>query len=361
MGDSMENVGWVIHRLWRNRRFVKRMVETKALARAARTTPSARGRSTICSRSAPQTKRSQIMDQRLAAEGYASTSARDEQPARGLGVPRRPAGHHRCSTAPSPSRPARTPPARPGSRFRSTGRRSSAAASSGISEVEPIQHLQYEINTLRSQRRDAATLALDAHLRLQRDGDRRRRPRLRPGPGDPRQRRPARVPVPDPRARAAGLLLPGGERHQSTTSQRTSGISDPVTGGDAGASETATGVQLVQAAATMRIQNKTRLLENQIIVPQGYEFINLNQRRILTARDYFDPREPEPQRPDRPGVEDGQGQPARADGPDGGRGRRRIDRPGERPPAAPGRAAVLRALPTTRARRRRSCCSGASS
>ena len=31
--------------------------------------------------------------------------------------------------------------------------------------------------------------------------------------------------------------------------QRTSGISDPVTGGDVGASETATGVQLVQQAA----------------------------------------------------------------------------------------------------------------
>ena len=56
-------------------------------------------------------------------------------------------------------------------------------------------------------------------------------------------------------------------------------------------------MQLVQAAATMRIQNKTRLLENQIIVPQGYEFIALNQRRILTSRDYAIPTEPDPNDP----------------------------------------------------------------
>ena len=56
-------------------------------------------------------------------------------------------------------------------------------------------------------------------------------------------------------------------------------------------------MQLVQAAATMRIQNKTRLLENQIIVPQGYEFIFLNQRRILTSRDYAIPQRARPQRP----------------------------------------------------------------
>ena len=61
-------------------------------------------------------------------------------------------------------------------------------------------------------------------------------------------------------------------------------------------------MQLVQAAATMRIQNKTRLLENQIIVPQGYEFVALNQRRILTARDVLVPEEPDPERPDDPGA-----------------------------------------------------------
>ena len=59
-------------------------------------------------------------------------------------------------------------------------------------------------------------------------------------------------------------------------------------------------MQLVQAAATMRIQNKTRLLENQIIVPQGYEFMALNQRRILTSRDYFIPEEADVNEPSIP-------------------------------------------------------------
>jgi hypothetical protein len=50
----------------------------------------------------------------------------------------------------------------------------------------------------------------------------------------------------------------------------------------------------------MRIQNKTRLLENQIIVPQGQEFVALNQRRILTSRDYFIPEAPDPNTPEVP-------------------------------------------------------------
>jgi hypothetical protein len=59
-------------------------------------------------------------------------------------------------------------------------------------------------------------------------------------------------------------------------------------------------VQLVQAAASMRIQNKTRLLENQIIVPQGYEFVAFNQRRILTSRDYYVPEAADPNQPEIP-------------------------------------------------------------
>jgi hypothetical protein len=82
--------------------------------------------------------------------------------------------------------------------------------------------------------------------------------------------------------------------------QRTSGISDPVSGADVGASETATGVQLVQAAATLRIQNKARLLETQIIVPQGYQFIALNQRKILSQREYAVPQQPDPANPNIP-------------------------------------------------------------
>ena len=169
----------------------------------------------------------------------------------------------------------------------------------GISEVEPIRHLQYEINTLRSQRRDAATLSLMRTFAFNEtaiDPD-----DLVFGPntaipvnGDPRD---FLFPIPVPE-------LPGSSYKEEQAIindiERTSGISDPVTGADVGASETATGVQLVQAAASMRIQNKTRLLENQIIVPQGYEFVALNQRRILTSRDYYVPEAADPNQPDIP-------------------------------------------------------------
>jgi hypothetical protein len=160
----------------------------------------------------------------------------------------------------------------------------------GISEIEPIEDLQYELNTLRSQRRDGATLALMrtfAYNETAIDAD-----DLVLGPGlaipvngDPRE---FLFPIPVPDLPASSYQE---ENRIVDDIQRTSGISDPVTGGDVGASETATGVQLVQQAASMRIQNKTRLLENQIIVPQGYEFIALNQRRILTSRTYFVPEQ----------------------------------------------------------------------
>jgi len=166
----------------------------------------------------------------------------------------------------------------------------------GISEVEPIRHLQYEINTLRSQRRDAATLALMrtfAYNETVVDAD-----DIVLGPnmaipvsGDPRE---FLYPIPVPDLPASSYRE---EQAIVDDIQRTSGISDPVTGADVGASETATGVQLVQAAATMRIQNKARLLQTQVIVPQGYDFLALNQRRILTSRSYAIPQAPDPDDP----------------------------------------------------------------
>jgi hypothetical protein len=36
----------------------------------------------------------------------------------------------------------------------------------GIGDLEPLEHLQRELDTLRSQRRDAATMALCAGVRL---------------------------------------------------------------------------------------------------------------------------------------------------------------------------------------------------
>jgi hypothetical protein len=75
--------------------------------------------------------------------------------------------------------------------------------------------------------------------------------------------------------------------------ESTSGISDPVTGGEGNgpASQTATGVQLVQQAAGLRIQNKTRRLGSEIIVPGGDAWVLLNQTKILEPRPVRVPNE----------------------------------------------------------------------
>lgn len=295
LGDSMGNVEYVIHRLWRGQMFIRKMVNA-GVWRAAENDPECGWTLEDLLGGSAVTKRSEVWNRRLAAEGYSNTTANRDLRLHevweyhdGQQVITVLDGAYPVQAGPNPSGVARIPfqiyrPTVVGGRF------------VGISEIEPIQHLQYEINTLRSQRRDAATLALMRTFAFNEtaiDAD-----DLVFGPGlaipvngDPRE---FLFPIPVPELPASSYQE---EAKIVDDIQRTSGISDPVTGSDTGASETATGVQLVQAAATMRIQNKTRLLENQIIVPQGFEFVSLNQRRILTARTYAVPTDPDPNNP----------------------------------------------------------------
>jgi hypothetical protein len=293
-GDSMNNVEFIIHRLWRSGQTIRRNVAA-GIWRARENDPTCPWTLEDLLASRARTQRSNIWDQRLAAEGYNVSGQRQDalhevwEYHDGQQVITVLDACYPVQAGPNPSGLAQIPfqiyrPTVVGGRF------------VGISEVEPIRHLQYEINTLRSQRRDAATLSLMrtfAYNETAVDAD-----DLVFGPnmaipvnGDPRE---FLYPIPVPE-------LPGSSYREEEAIvndiQRTSGISDPVSGGDTGASETATGVQLVQAAATMRIQNKTRLLETQMIVPQGYDFIALNQRRILTDKSYAIPQAPDPNDP----------------------------------------------------------------
>jgi hypothetical protein len=298
MADSIDTAEWVIHRLWRSPAFVTRMVQS-GFWRAQENDPECPWTLNDLLEAAAPTKRSAVWNSRLTAEGYGGVQSERADRLHevweyhnGESVIAVLDGAYPIQSGPNPSGGSRIPfqiyrPTMVGGRF------------AGISEIEPIQHLQYEINTLRNQRRDAATLSLMrsfAYNETAVDAD-----DIVFGPGlaipvngDPREFL-FPIPVPD---------LPASSYQEESRIvddiQRTSGISDPVTGGDVGASETATGVQLVQAAASMRIQNKTRLLENQIIVPQGQEFVALNQRRILTSRDYFIPEAPDPNTPEVP-------------------------------------------------------------
>jgi hypothetical protein len=289
-GDSMNTVEFVIHRTWRSAAQVTRNVRD-GIWRAAENDPECPWTLEDLLAGRARTQRSNIWDSRLAAEGYTVSGQRQDalhevweyhDGAQVITVldacyPVQ-AGSNPAGVAAMPFQIYR--PTVVGGRF------------VGISEVEPIRHLQYEINTLRSQRRDAATLSLMrtfAYNETAVDAD-----DLVFGPnmaipvnGDPRE---FLFPIPVPE-------LPGSSYREEeaivSDIQRTSGISDPVSGADVGASETATGVQLVQAAATMRIQNKARLLETQIIVFQGYDF-------IVTSRDYAIPQAPDPQEPNIP-------------------------------------------------------------
>lgn len=291
LSDSIENAEYVIHRLWRGPAAVTRNVRD-GVWRAAENDPTCPWTLDDLLSSRARTQRGIVWDERLSAEGYDTSSQRQDALHEiwefhdGDRVITVFDATYPVQAGPNPSGEAQIPfqiyrPTVVGGRF------------VGISEVDPIRHLQYEINTLRSQRRDAATLAIMrtfAYNETAVDPD-----DLVFGPnmaipvnGDPRD---FLFPIPIPDLPASSY-----REEQSIVDdiQRTSGISDPVSGADTGASQTATGVQLVQAAATMRIQNKARLLETQIIVPQGYQFIALNQRRILTARSYALPTEPDP-------------------------------------------------------------------
>jgi hypothetical protein len=291
LADSIETAEYVIHRLWRGEAAVRRNVRD-GVWRAQENDPSCPWTLEDLLSSRARTQRGNVWDERLTAEGYSTTGQRQDALHEiwefhdGERVITVFDATYPVVAGPNPSGEAQIPfqiyrPTIVGGRF------------VGISEVDPIRHLQYEINTLRSQRRDAATLAIMrtfAYNETAVDPD-----DLVFGPnmaipvnGDPRD---FLFPIPIPDLPASSY-----REEQSIVDdiQRTSGISDPVSGADTGASETATGVQLVQAAATMRIQNKARLLETQIIVPQGYQFIALNQRRILTARVYAIPSEPDP-------------------------------------------------------------------
>jgi hypothetical protein len=293
-GDSMETVEYVIHRLWRSPKAIIKNVEA-GIWRAQENDPACPWTLEDLLAGRARTQRSAVMDDRLRAEGFDTSGQRQDALHEvwefhdGDRVITVLDGIYPVQDGANPGGDATYPfqiyrPTIVGGRF------------AGVSEIDPIRHLQYEINTLRSQRRDAATLALMRTFAFNEQAidadDIVFGPNmLIPVQGDPKE---FLFPIPVPDLPASSY-----REEQSIVEdiQRTSGISDPVSGADTGASETATGVQLVQAAATMRIQNKSRLLETQIIVPQGYEFIALNQRRILTSRSYAIPQEPDPLNP----------------------------------------------------------------
>jgi hypothetical protein len=169
----------------------------------------------------------------------------------------------------------------------------------GVGVIDPIEDLQRELNWLRTDRRWNAMLKLHATYAYN-DGvvD---PALLKVGPGN-------LIPVNgDPRGLieelAVGDIPNSGYQEESNLQrdiERTTGVDDTVAGseGGGGASATATGVQLVQAAAGLRIQAYTRRLELELCKPESQHWLALNQQ-MWRERKIRVPAEPTVMDPDR--------------------------------------------------------------
>jgi hypothetical protein len=154
----------------------------------------------------------------------------------------------------------------------------------GIGDLEPLEHLQRELDTLRSQRRDAATLALAAGYVF--DSAAVDREDLEWGPN-------AAIEVTN--ARPSDAIVPiqvrdvPGSSYQEEQVIRAdfdavSGITDALDSSGSAVS-TATEAQLVQAALSRRIELGARRFEVEIVRQVARAFLYLNQRMIVADRD----------------------------------------------------------------------------
>jgi hypothetical protein len=158
----------------------------------------------------------------------------------------------------------------------------------GISEVEPMESLQEEMDTLRSQRRDAASLALNppfAYYQGLVDPSNFKWGLNQAWPvnGDPREVL-SQLQVKD---------VPGSAYQDAAEIQqdmfRAAGLSDAIISGQeqpGGQAETATGAQLVQINLNRRIEEKTKRLEIEVIARQCEQWMCMNQQKIVKPRPF---------------------------------------------------------------------------
>lgn len=162
----------------------------------------------------------------------------------------------------------------------------------GIGEIEPIEDLQREMNVLRTQRRDNAALVLQrpfAYFDGYLDPD---QIDFAPGKFWPMDGPPSELIFPVP-LQDIPFSSYREEESMNADASRAVGLSDSVMGGeDAGAPETATGVQMVHAAAGLRISHKTRRFEVMTVGPACEQWVSLNQQHVIEERIVAGPPKP---------------------------------------------------------------------
>lgn len=276
--DSIELCEWVIHRTWRSPSYVERMVMSGKW----------RGPSTgdwlleDILAGGPVNKLDDVMQDRLRAEGMDVNAQHGDQLHEVWEF------HNREQVitildSTIPVQVGENPAAHGDLPFQVYRPTKVAGRMIGIGEIEPIKHLQYEINTLRSQRRYAAKFALMQAYAFDESVIDADDLKIGPGTAIPVNGAPKDFLYPLPLKDVPGSGYSEEQAIQGDL-DRTSGISDAVTGASGEASQTATGVQLVQSAAGKRIENKTRRVEAELIQPAGVQILAENQHKILTSR-----------------------------------------------------------------------------
>jgi hypothetical protein len=161
----------------------------------------------------------------------------------------------------------------------------------GIGEPEAMEDLQEEMNQLRRGRRDNAALVMQRPFAYM-DG------MLTPsqiqfGPAAmwPVDGNPSEVIFPIP-LQDLPFSSYREEDNLKADIERVTGIDDS-SSGVGGAEQTATGVQLVQAAANIRIQNKAKLFETETAKECCEQWVALNQQHIIEDVDVPGPPKPD--------------------------------------------------------------------
>jgi hypothetical protein len=161
----------------------------------------------------------------------------------------------------------------------------------GIGDLEPLEHLQRELDTLRSQRRDAATIALATGWAYDATAIDEEDLVFRPNAAiEVRNSRPADALLPLPRPEVPAI----GYREEEVIKadlDAVAGINDALNPQSGAAAGTATEAFLVQASLSRRVELSSRRFEIEVVRHSAEQFFYLDQRMILQNRELLLPEE----------------------------------------------------------------------
>ena len=165
----------------------------------------------------------------------------------------------------------------------------------GYGVIEHIAPLIFELDELRTLRLDNATVATQTPFFYQEGLLEEENIVFGPGTGIPVLGNPNDIVSPFRIGEPSGLGYQE-EAAMKDDMDRTTGISDPVAGGESGApsTETATGLQLTMQAANVRVAQMTKNLTNEVIAPEQRQALELYKQYVLEPDTFIpDPANPE--------------------------------------------------------------------